>query len=1528
MLNINIDPVSKLDSLDLWRIKSNELILGTQEAQNVLEFAALLDTQFRYIPQLQNGLNVEFRKGVVHRKTVTRKIDNFPCTLTPSARNLVYIDFYDDADLPIRHMPVRFSLGQTFPQTVQLGTANIEETDDIVLFALNGNELEELNPPLSNNVASPTDVYWVDYQNNSILFQSVPSSVNTETFPVIVSLTLTLNTNIKSYYSITVTNTTTSTLLSTNDYTVDYDNNEITITNNANIGDDITVSITVVSPVKQNTVIFIKSSQGDYISKPDIVPIYDIETTASNVSDIIDLRTWATINTYTQQQNAAPIEKVYVLEQSVSQYTFNHPVDECLVYVDGVRNILGVDYTQISTYTLKFNTTLPVGTKITLITFVPTNAVTIHTVDEVEVATTNGQTDFYFNNFMLDAGCYVWVDGIRQPPSAYTINVVDNKITLSVGVVSGTSVLVSKNLYSQTGFVFVGGVTGQISQKQSSLDNDWIWVDPLFDEDKFVSGKFSAARFPVAPWYFSDYNTVGGVITPEYLKYGYFFPATNKWDTDTVGSRSDYLFTGQNRNSYRGEGHKTEKLHWTGSGYIKKLLDYHELYCSQKYGRIVKNPHESGAFVSSDVPNAPFPVNGIALSRLNPIPKTTYHVETCYDYMIAVGDSGRIAYTQNTVKSSLAATARFERWNEISSVSRPFSSDWNLTDVAVISVEKPAQTGKTPKEAWDFVFVAAYNPVTNKSNVAWKLAVDITNGNAAWTYKHGSTGRTGKITNLAYVDMDSACVAWAINDTVFSLASSPEWTNFVLTRELTESKPQVGMQYSVSELSGVVFAEGEIASRIHVTPTWDGDNSCGVFWSIATKPQERDSERTSGKIYVRGGTSAADTYYVFSPGYPYPANAPQNSKWNLVDGLGEDIQEVLYIACVGGTDQATADTDARNRATFYFGDGCAKAIGGFDSSSNGVEIPSRVASGSVCGNITDATQFVHGKIVAGVEFQSPLFASTNNYLGQHLIVQNEQGDISKITYRIGDSDVLTNESGSGFTNTVIPAFEKDNHSLPPVNLYAVVSNGAKQLCVAQPPINCGWIIEEGFSGGTPVPFEGNVFGAFYEGNRFIVITSKNIYYTQINNTGEIVWLKTPYVPNSDLVKDCDLTYTPSSGNFNGSAYTGLYFLANGFDSAVGVVRNNNLVDWFYYNKLASGNSIKPETILNSVVGFLGNATSGTVGFYDGYKTTANANIGTITPLSFAGYNIGCLAPVVENPVETNWKFTLRGIGIDPLIVKSIKLTGKFRNAVGTVDLVDNTILISSENSKLSIAEVTLTTSQSYGTTWQFGVSGDNNKFMIAGNTYELAINDAQVGSLTFDPDVPDRTVSSNNAGKIIGVSIDGRLVESNNGSTWSEILNKKIKVYDVYGNQYGESTIAVTDSSMVYTSVQYNEFIKAFICGRKNGRVVILYDNGKTEEFKASLNIIGGVNDVVPFLQDGEYLVDITGKRFFLFGKTNIGRIVFSLDGIGWYKLNSPIHSQDEPSVITYDNNGNHFITAKKINNKTGELPRYHRMRF
>jgi hypothetical protein len=1529
MLNLNVEPVSKLDSLDLWRTKTNQLILGSQEATDYVQYAQTLDSQFRYIPQLQNGLNVYFRSGKATRKTVTKKIDDFSAQLTPNTRSLVYIDFYDTGNLPIKHIPIKFTLGATFPQTVQLGTANIEETDDFTLFALNGNELEELNPPLSVNVADPTDDYWVDYDNNTILFQKVPDSVITESFPVIVSLTLSLNENIKSYYTIRVTNDTTSVLLSTNDYTVDYDNDEITITNNAVIGNNITVQITKTSPIKQNTIIYIKSSQGEYISKPDIVPIYDIETASNNVANIIDLRTWAWINTYTQQEDAAPLETVYILENATSLYTFENPVDECIVYVDGVRYILDVHYEQVGTYTLKFKTTLPVGTKIQLITFIPANAITIYTASEYEVATVNGQTDFIIDRFVLDAGCYLWVNGIRQAPTAYTLDVPNRTITLSVGVPAGTVVLVSKNIFSNSGFVFLGGVSGQIAQKQSSNDDDWIWVYPEFDQDKFVSGKFAAARFPVAPWYFSDYNSVGYAITPEYLKYGYFFPASNKWSTNTIGSHSDYLFTGQNRNSFRGEGHMdVGRLQWTASGYVEKDYAYHEMYVCQKYGRIVRNPFDRNSFVSTDVPNVPFTVNGITATRQNPIPKTAYHVQTGYEYLIAVGDSGRIAYSINTIKSSLAKTARFERWNEISSVSRPFSGDWHLTDVASLSVEKPAQTGKTAKEAWDFVFVAAYNPVTNKSNVAWKLAVDIANGNAAWLYYHSSTGVTGKITNFASIDIDSAAVAWAINDKVFSLSASPEWTNFVLTRELTETKPVWNMQYTVGDNNGLVFAEGEVASKIHVTPTWDGDNSCGVFWSIATKPQARSGGRTGGRIYVRGGTSvASDTYYLFNPAKPYPANTPQNAKWNLVDGLGEDIQEVMYMACVGGVDQAAADTDARNRATFYFGDGCAKAIGGFDSQSNGVEIPSRVASGSVCGNITQATQFVHGKIVAGIEFQTPLMYSDSSYLSENLLVQNEQGDISRIQYRIGNTDVLANNTGNGYTNTIIPAFENENQPVPPVNMYAVVSNGKKQLCVAQPPVNCGWIIEEGFSGGTPVPFEGNVFGAFYEGNRFIVVTTKYIYYTQINSSGDIVWLKTQYAPNSNLVKDCDVTYTPYSGNYNGSPATGLYFMANGFDSALGIVRDNNRVEWLFYNKLASGNSIKPETILNTVVGFLGNATSGTVGFYDGYKTTSGSNIGTINPLSFAGFTIGCLSPVVENPVETFWKFNLRGLGINPEAIRSIKLIGKFRNALGAIDLNNTTVLISSENSKLSIQEITLTTSQSYGTTWTFTVSGANNKYMVAGNTYELSINDIQIGSITFDRDVPDRVVTSNNSGKLMGISVDGRLVQSTNGTSWVEIPTQKIKVFDLNG-EIGESTTTVINSSTVYTSIQYNEFIKGYVCGRKNGNTVLIYDNGTTEEHKNYLNVQGSIYDTRPFLDDGEYFVDITGKKFILFGKTNIGRIVISLDGTSWLKLNSPIHSKDEPSVITYDNNGNHFITAKKINNKTGELPRYHRMKF
>ena len=823
----------------------------------------------------------------------------------------------------------------------------------------------------------------------------------------------------------------------TNDYTI---SGNTIILNNGNI---VKIGSTFLAVAVDSTA---------YDALVGIFPI--IKATKTSFHDI---RTWSFINKPDGAvYKSAPAERFYTVSSQPRQI-FNVGsvnITNNVVYVDGIRKTQGIDYYTPDEHTVVFFTPLSVGSRVIICGKLPSNEYELVSLHEEVIATTNGQTVFSLVEIPVSDTMAVWVDGIRQAPSTFSVNVSLNQLILSSGVASGALVIVGQNIPSSGEPYISGGVDGQIPVKTGIGRDEWAWQNPSFDSSSF-SGIFPKTTVPIGGNIFTSPvdSTYGfdpyGMRTYTHSILNHF----QTWTTNSVGSIEDFLFTGQTRNS-------VSHIGTNGDG-----RPYHEFFISMKCGRIFRNPEKSYRIDNNPVPNAPHTINAISTTRY-PNGTTTPAIMQISGLVVG-GDYGKMSFSQN-VSDNLTKEASFLSWVDVPV--KPFGSDWDVVDILPMAL--PDSDGLY--NIFEYILVSAYDRVNNRSAVRFKKSSDLLNSGVAWiNYIGGNAGITGKITKFAFCEKiwedattaDSTPAAMcAIGSTIYyidgygatladplrtaSETSIPSETIIDVFGVTNESRPNIG--------------SGRRENR---------------SWFVVTN---------SGKIYRKDTTPAG--YY----------NPPSFMHWTQAKAF--PYGKPKKITAIGQAKIKSTNNTTQNYALKYlvFFDG---GVTQFGYSAAGSESYSILNNTPLC-SLPNFVSFF--------DDYSTYDESQKSYM-QYVIAQGNNGEICQIECSVSGNSVSSLRSYGE-----LPFISKHNF-IPPIAGSVVISNGDAKIFVGKPPINCVWVMTQTHTGGKCIPLVGDILGGFYErgfaGNlpqgAFIIVTTKYIYSSP---DGEI-WSSTQYNPS-------------------------------------------------------------------------------------------------------------------------------------------------------------------------------------------------------------------------------------------------------------------------------------------------------------------------------------------------------------------------------------------------------------------------------
>lgn len=1320
--------------------------------------------------------------------------------------------------------------------------------------------------------------------------------------------------------------------------------------------------------------VLLAPSAGDVLSG-DIVFVGDIDTTAydalENIITIykampvgfVDLRTWAFINKVTDLIVAdIPVERYFdVTDTPKSNFNLGTTkTSTTIVYVDGLRKEDGVDYIADTINSVVFFTPVPVGSRVIIVGITKANEIEIVTLLDEVTATIAAQTVFSFTKLPVKPFMALWIDGERQSPTTFTVDTVTNELTLGVGVSIGAKLIASVSFQSNGTVYFQGGVEGQIAERDGTDIEDWSWHTPSFDASVLTSSIVPTARLPLNSNIFTSDSATDVLANPYYVQLRTWVDA---WRPFKIGFSSDWDITGQTRNAIRGNGFNNTNGR-----------PYNEFYLSQKYGRVIKNPLGSLEEFREDVPNAPFSINGIASCRVS---TSVYDVVTYapIDFLIVVGDKGKLAYTKNVVAESTAKSSIFDTWVVINT--NPFNSDWDFVDV--ISIMTSGNTlSASVTDVIEYVFVSAYNKTTNKSSVMWKPAAEITNESLPWRQFapfNNTNGVTGKITKFAGVPKiwggngtatSTAVVHFAVADYIYQISNydlpfNPYMSGVHSTDYPTRIFPNQGMQLTYTVDASFNFTTGYTKNftGIPLTQTYPfaGQNFLGIVFleeSYSFYAVQKNIATGVEKLLVRDVDFTVN--YLDAPLnhssiklIDYPSPSPTNSKF-YGSTIKVTAHKILRKQLVGetitgvyGFTTKSKSTTTKTEERLWFATTESGKI--YRKTTQLAEYPATTtptgwveiancpygvvknitAVGEICYSGTSVTTLKFLAFFDGgcAEFDYSVAGSENYRLARHVksdgipkfvaffadhslfstsaaskytsrtLIQNECGAVAKVKANYSGSSV------GDVMQTTQDAFITPNTFIPNVGFHGVVSDGISRVCVAKAPVNCLWILKDSIVGGRVVPVEGDILGGFYETSRFIVVTTRFIY----SSSDAVTWVKVPYSANFANRGDVDISSSIVADS-NGQI---VWVLANNDDSAVS------------YDGINWTKQFSPRTYYKIVAGQYGIIAGG-------IDTFSTSKLGAIFPKQYKGNIVGNFLPPTGFPVANSYTFNVRNPALISTDISQIKVRGIFKNQLtGQVSTEKETTTFTVS----SFSTITNPTSSLYGANWR--LTGEW-KFLIAGNVYEVEIDDGSSSGAV----VPYRSVSSDGY-SFISVDVDGYLIASLDGFNWQKLNSGEtfIDVMDglthtVVGSidlQYD----GVTDG-MKYTSIQYTNSC-GYIMARKNGHIVNvknLYDIKEWIPFGAST---GSVKVDQPFIS-GDYITDMYGKKM-VWAKTVSGKIFLmagSLNAVDvpdqWLKMSVPIHSDDEPSGVSYDTQGNYFITSKTLGNKTGETPIYYQWKF
>lgn len=781
----------------------------------------------------------------------------------------------------------------------------------------------------------------------------------------------------------------------------------------------------------------------NYDSLVDILPIYRM-----GGDNITDLRTWA----FTNRDDINPFPKIpfeFYAKTTTPQDTFDLGdvfVSNSVVYVDGYRKRENIDYQAQSDHILKFYSPLPIDTTVTIFGYVNVEDYLQVTVEQELVATTNGQTIFTFTDFDVDKKMALWVDGIRQNSDSFSVDSITNTITLVSGVSVGVAIIGGINLPSDGKPFFYGGSVDQTIRKNSNIDFDWSWVDTEFSGSVFDDSisDFAIERIPIAPTISADTQTET-ITTPKYVKYSRLPPT---WKTSDGISPEDLFFVGQSGDSGNGIGEKNENL------------------LVQRCGRIVRL--SDGKILPNKIKNPPLKTTSIDVWR-EPTGLTLNVLQNLAGIVVGC-IQGKAYYCLNISGSDI--NPEFGDWVDLN-VS--FPPNYEIVDICVSSVA--TDNIQTTSSMMQYVFISAYNKLTNQSCVRWKLATDLTSPFIMpWNFyvNNTTTFFTGKITNFAsdrkmFTNinvMSRAVVKWAIGDTVFTFDE-------IITVPKTNVN-NVNNSVSTIIIAGenIIDISGSI-TRCKLTGTPVEER---VWFAIAD----------SGKIYRQTTQLATPnspfiqcSEFVF--GKPRKTTTMGRVETDGSPSLGKIKHLIIFDGGVAEFDYTSAAGNEKYKLS-------KKIVG-------------------------DSCEFI-----AQSSHLNTLFTHIDR---SNVIIQTNQLEVLNI---LSKNNLLSNAQEDILQKTEHP-FMLDGGFIPPIETQNIISNGSTHILVANSPYNCMWVMGKSKSFGNVIPFSGDTIGAFYEQNKFIVITTKYIY----SSSDGMVWNKVSYSCPIERSGMADMTASTING---------------------------------------------------------------------------------------------------------------------------------------------------------------------------------------------------------------------------------------------------------------------------------------------------------------------------------------------------------------------------------------------------------------
>jgi len=479
------------------------------------------------------------------------------------------------------------------------------------------------------------------------------------------------------------------------------------IRNKADITDILGANLTL--PASQLSYVYLDVN--DNTTKSSIVeptekaiPLYQVTTDSVGITLIEDKRSWATINTNIEQVNGFPVIEVFLLSSASDIITLNaSTTTDCTVYVDGYRKVMSDDYIILNDTQIKFNSILPIGSKVIVAGNTPETTIKAFTSIDFKVATIPNQTDFVVTSVgQLTANTAVWVDGIRQ--STYTLDYVNNKVILPFGVSVGTEVLIAKVEIAGGTFTVYDGNDGDIIYKVGSSLDVWDFGAPSFSSLAIISGVFNASRIPKANadfsqewwWAYDNYE----FMTPLSIDESKQPKKNTNWIEKSFAKTEDFTMTGFNGRSIVGD--------WLSFSPASTEVK------ATRYGRVTKTTDTSN-FNGDNLKNAPFMIADVAMIR-DPAAKFSEP-----KYIIAGEYGGKRLAVLDTLNAS-------GNWIDVPT---PFGNGWEIIGLGTYNYDRKWNLVAQRPDEW--VFVSGWNKAANQSAIYKRNSNQFPSGGGSWS---------------------------------------------------------------------------------------------------------------------------------------------------------------------------------------------------------------------------------------------------------------------------------------------------------------------------------------------------------------------------------------------------------------------------------------------------------------------------------------------------------------------------------------------------------------------------------------------------------------------------------------------------------------------------------------------------------------------------------------------------------------------------------------------------------------------------